>query len=213
MNSALFSSISQWENWVPCRLGDVSKVPELVSDRVEQKINQGLNLLTSSHWCFHFTTLSTQHYISLQSFYKVFSQAFYHLVLSAAQEEKQSINSTGEQTKILLSFPAWSHPTRDCPCVLTPSTGPTVPLHLTRVSPQGWVAPRTSANPACTFISSWICNIQTMRGLRYIPACSFSSLLAFQSIRISGGSSHLPHTPNYPAPLCLDHGYEVGWWI
>lgn len=44
------------------------KVPELVSGRAEQKIIQGSNLLTSSHWCFHFTTLSTQHYISVQSF-------------------------------------------------------------------------------------------------------------------------------------------------
>lgn len=89
-------------------------------------------------------------------FYKVFSQTFYHLVLSTAWEEKQCRNSTGEQPKILVSFPAWNHPTRDCPCVLTPSTRP-MPLLLTGISPRGWAAQRTRANQTCASISSRIC--------------------------------------------------------
>lgn len=133
-------------------------------------------------------------------FTKVFSQIFYHLVLSATQGERQSINSTGEQTRILVSFPASSYPTRHCPCILTPSTG-TVPLHLTGISPQGWAGERTNANQTCTFISSWICTCQVAfkpweAWDKYHPVLSAASLL----FRASGtvGAPHIPKSPYIP---------------
>lgn len=54
-------------------------------------------------------------------------------------------------------------------------------------------------------------NHETRRGegLRYKPACSPSSFLAFQNIRNGGASSHLPHTPNYPGSLCLIKKMEL----
>lgn len=136
-------------------------------------------------------------------FYKVFSQTFYHLVLSTAWEEKQCRNSTGEQPKILVSFPAWNHPTRDCSCILTPSTR-TAPLQLTGMSPQGCAAHRTSANQTCAFISSRICTCQVTfkqwgawgRWDTYQPILSAASLL-FRASRNGGGSSH-PKSPCTP---------------
>lgn len=128
---------------------------------------------------------------------------FYHLVLSVLCE-RQGRNSTGgEQIRMLVSFPAWSHLNRDCCCIMTPSTG-TIASHLTDFMAGVSRRKDSCKQGTCTFIYSWILylsrnnsNHETRRGkgVIYTPVCSLSSFLAFQSIRNRRDSSHLPHTP------------------
>lgn len=48
-----------------------------------------------------------------------------------------------------------------------------------------------------------------MRALRYILTILSAASLLFRALGMVGA----PHTPNLPAPLCLEQGSGVGWWI
>ena len=119
--------------------------------------------------------------------------------------ERKGKNSTGEQTRTLVSFPEWSQPTRDCCCILNPQHRdhwftPSCDFMV------GWARKKTGATGKMyehfhffldLYLSGSNSNHENRRGerLMYTPACSLSSFLAFQSIRNGDGSSHPLHTP------------------
>lgn len=166
---------------------------------------------------FPFSHIITQHiYLCRALFSQNISMGILLFGPLSAWCERKGKNSTGEQIQMLVSFPAWSHPTRDCCCILTSQHRD----HWFTSSSDfivGWARKRTGVTGKRyvhfhffldLYLSGSNSNHETRRGegLMYTPACSLSSFLAFQSIRNGGGPLYPLHTP-------LDIGSGVGWWI